>query len=74
MSKCPEGKVLLPKVESWAFAVDAIALQLLIHEGIFHIRSCKICHGGEGIVVNGEYGMSKALLRAGYNLATLMSR
>lgn len=54
--------------------MDAVAVKLLIKKGIFYNRECKVCHGEKGIVVMGEYGMSKALLDAGYNLKTLMSR
>ena len=62
------------QAESWAFALDFESLTLLMDKGIFWTRTCKVCHGMEGIVVAGEYGMSKFLLEAGYNLATLMSR
>ena len=62
------------QAESWAFAVDAQSLELLVGKGIFWTRTCKVCHGDEGIVVASEYGMSKAILDAGFNLATLMSR
>ena len=41
---------------------------------IFWMRTCKLCDGDEGIVVASEYGMSKFILDAGYNLATLMAR
>lgn len=43
-------------------------------KGIFWTRTCKVCHGDEGIVVASEYGMSKAILEAGFNLGTLMAR
>jgi len=62
------------QIESWAFALDHVGLALLMKKGSFHTRTCKVCHGNDGIVVMGEYGMSKAMLDAGYNLATLMSR
>ena len=62
------------QAESWAFAVDLEALNLLMGTDIFRIRGCKVCRGVEGIVVGSEYGLSKVLFRAGYNLATLMSR
>ncbi|KAK9842595.1 hypothetical protein WJX81_008112 [Elliptochloris bilobata] len=61
-----------PKVESWAFALDAKGLDLLMNAGVFHLRTCKLCD--DGIVVKGEYGLSETLLGAGYNLATLMAR
>lgn len=38
------------------------------------MRSCKLCSGKKGIVVGGEYGIGLALLKAGHNMATLMSR
>ncbi len=46
----------------------------MVEKGIFWTRTCKVCRGDEGIVVASEYGMSKAILEAGFNLATLMSR
>ena len=42
--------------------------------GIFWMQTCKLCEGDEGIVVASEYGMSKVILDAGFNLATLMAR
>ena len=62
------------QAESWAFALDSQSLELLVERGIFRTRTCKVCRGDEGIVVASEYGMSKAILEAGFNLATLMSR
>ena len=62
------------QIESWAFALDAEALAIIVEKGVFNTRECKVCHGEQGIVVMGEYGMSKTLLDAGYNLRTLMSR
>ena len=39
------------------------------------MRGCKLCPKKDmGIVVGGEYGLTHALFRAGYNIATLMSR
>ena len=61
-----------PRAESWAFALDADGLSLTIAAGVFHIRTCKLCKE-DGIVVGGEYGISKAILERGYNLATLQS-
>ena len=61
-----------PKVESWAFAIDHVALQLLSEAGVFYLRACKLCN--DGVVVLGEYGLSNVLLSHGYNLATLMSK
>ena len=62
------------QVESWAFSVDLTSLELLIDGGIFSRRTCKLCDDEAGIVVGGEYGLSRILLGAGYNIATLMSR
>jgi len=62
------------QVESWAFAIDAAVLPLLVHSGVFHTRTCKLCDNKNGIVVGGEYALSEVLLNAGHNLATLMSR
>ena len=60
-----------PRLESWAFAVDSLGLNLLIHGGVFDIRSCKLCP--DGVVVQGEYGLTKVLFEQGYNVATLLS-
>lgn len=46
-------------------------MDLLRGSGVFHTRECKLCN--DGVVVMGEYGMSSAVLKAGYNIATLMS-
>ncbi len=59
------------QVESWAFAVDGVALALLTAGGVFHTRQCKLCD--DGVVVMGEYGLSTVILRAGWNIGTLMS-
>mmetsp|Transcript_9637 Transcript_9637/g.29023 ORF Transcript_9637/g.29023 Transcript_9637/m.29023 type:complete len:449 (-) Transcript_9637:755-2101(-) len=61
-----------PRVESWAYAIDNQGLEVLREAGTFWIRECKYCL--DGIVVVGEYGIGKAMLAAGYNMATLMSR
>lgn len=61
-----------PKVESWAFATDSEGLKILEEEGVLGTRTCKLCD--DGIVVMGEYGLSKALLKRGLKFATLMSR
>jgi hypothetical protein len=59
------------QVESWAFAVDQEALNLLMQKGVFNLRECKLCK--DGVVVMGEYGLSTIILDAGFNIATLMS-
>ena len=60
-----------PRLESWAFAVDSLGLDLLMQGGVFDIRSCKLCP--DGVVVQGEYGLTKVLFDHGYNVATLLS-
>ena len=49
------------------------ALRLLTTAGLFHLRNCKLCD--DGVVVQGEYGLTKTLF--GHNMsiaiATLMS-
>jgi hypothetical protein len=60
-----------PKLESWAFAVDQDGLEALLREGVFHLRTCKLCD--EGVVVKGEYGLTNSLMKYGYNVDTLMS-
>ena len=47
---------------------------MAMRRGVFWQRGCKLCTDETGIVVQGEYGLSKALLDTGYNIATLMSR
>ena len=60
-----------PKLESWAFGVDQDGLEALLREGVFQLRTCKLCD--EGIVVKGEYGLTNSLMKYGYNVDTLMS-
>lgn len=61
-----------PRAESWAFATDREGLKIFQEEGVFGTRTCKLCD--DGIVVMGEYGLSKALLKRNLRFATLMSR
>ncbi|PNH09425.1 hypothetical protein TSOC_003954 [Tetrabaena socialis] len=63
-----------PRLESWAVALDDVALQLVVDAGVFRVRTCKLCAGDEGIVVGGEYGITTTLLKAGHNIATLMTK
>ncbi|KAG2428140.1 hypothetical protein HXX76_011820 [Chlamydomonas incerta] len=64
-----------PRLESWAMALDDVALQVMIDKGVLKVRMCKTCTDEEnGIVVGGEYGITWALFEAGYNVATLMSK
>lgn len=58
------------KLESWAFALDMTGLRLLMAAGTFHVRTCKLCD--DGVVVQGEYGITNVLFSKGYNIATLM--
>jgi hypothetical protein len=60
-----------PKLESWAFGVDQDGLEALLREGVFQLRTCKLCD--EGVVVKGEYGLTNSLMKYGYNVDTLMS-
>ncbi len=60
------------KLESWAFALDMVGLQLLMRAGTFSIRTCKLCT--DGVVVQGEYGITNVLFKNGYNIATLMHK
>ncbi|GMH41535.1 hypothetical protein BSKO_09445 [Bryopsis sp. KO-2023] len=63
-----------PKIESWAFAVDREGLSVALAAGVFERRICKLCEGSEGVVVGSEYGLSKAIINAGFNMGTLLSR
>ncbi len=38
-----------PKLESWAFGVDQDGLEALLREGVFQLRTCKLCD--DGVVV-----------------------
>ena len=60
-----------PRLESWAFAVDSSAMNVLIQDGLFEIRSCKVCP--DGIIVQGEYALSRILFDHDFNIATLLS-
>ena len=62
-----------PKLESWAFGIDWTGLAALLRAGVFHLRTCKLCTGEDGIVVKGEYGLTSTLMKHGYNIGTLMS-
>jgi hypothetical protein len=61
-----------PKAESWAFGTDIEGLRILVDAGVFGVRACKLCN--DGIVVQGEYGLTNVLMSHGYNIATLMAR
>ena len=60
-----------PRLESWAFATDNVGLSLLVQEGVFERRTCKHCT--DGIIVHGEYGLSRVMFKHNYNIATLLS-
>ena len=70
----PPSGGLGPRLESWAYAVDRTGLHVLLQHAALQLRYCKHCTSQDGIVVGGEYGISKALLAEGYNFATLMSK
>lgn len=61
-----------PKLESWAFAIDAEGLRVVLARGVFHLHLCKLCT--DGVVVMGEYGITAALFDAGYTIDTLMAK
>lgn len=61
-----------PRAESWAFALDGRGLNAAVQRGVFDVRECKLCD--DGIVVAGEYGLSKAVLAANLSLTTLLYR
>jgi hypothetical protein len=64
-----------PRLETWAFALDQDGLAVAVDAGVFIMRGCKLCPSAtDGVVVGGEYGLTKAMFAAGYNVATLMSR
>jgi hypothetical protein len=65
-----------PRAESWAFALTPAGLADGVGGRAFDAgRTCKLCAGAEeGVVVGGEYGLSRAVLAAGGALATLMLR
>uniref|UniRef100_A0A383VTR6 Uncharacterized protein n=1 Tax=Tetradesmus obliquus TaxID=3088 RepID=A0A383VTR6_TETOB len=64
-----------PRLESWAFALDQEGLAAAVDFDVFLLRGCKLCKDeGRGVVVGGEYGITKAMFESGYNIATLMSR
>lgn len=70
MHACAGGQG--PKIESWAFAVDAAGLRVLLEAGTFHLNTCKVCV--DGLIVQGEYGIAPALFEAGFTIDTLMSK
>ena len=61
-----------PRAESWAFALDGRGLDAAVQRGVFNVRDCKLCDNG--IVVAGEYGLSKAVLEEGLKITTLLYR
>jgi len=64
-----------PRLESWAFALDQAGLAVAVDGGVFIIRGCKLCTDKDsGVVVGGEYGITTSMFKAGYNIATLLSR
>lgn len=67
-----DGGGLGPKIESFAYSVDSEGLEIIVETGVFHVRECKLCI--DGVVILGEYGISKAILAKGFNIASLMSK
>jgi hypothetical protein len=64
-----------PRLESWAFALDEAGLGAALEGGVFTIRGCKLCTDtASSIVLGGEYGITTSMFKAGYNIATLLSR
>lgn len=61
-----------PRAESWAFALDRRGLDVALQNSVFSKRKCKLCP--DGVVVGGEYGLSKSILAAGLNMTTLMTK
>ena len=59
-----------PRIEGFCFATDRVGLDVLRHPGtVFQQHPDKL-----SAVVEGEYGISRIMLNAGYNLDTLMFR
>tara|TARA_B100001093_G_C26666861_1_gene944420 strand:+ start:152 stop:928 length:777 start_codon:yes stop_codon:yes gene_type:complete len=59
-----------PKIESFFFCTDNIGLKLLIDDGrIFRNHKNKYL-----AIVNGEYGISRCILKNGYNLDCMISK
>lgn len=59
-----------PKVEGFFFVVDNIGLNILKNEKtIFHDHKDK-----EATILNGEYGMSKAIFNAGYTIDCMLPK
>lgn len=51
-----------------------LGLDVAVSRGVFWQRACKLCVDDSGIVVQGEYGLTKALFDAGFGISTLMSK
>ena len=56
-----------PRLESFVFATDNVGLNMLSDAGVFNIWVEK-----KDIILNGEYGLTKAVFAAGYDVATLL--
>ncbi|PNH08807.1 hypothetical protein TSOC_004615 [Tetrabaena socialis] len=72
-SCCPTTGGPGPRLESWAVALDQVALEITMRRQVFVVRTCKMCVDDTGIIVRGEYGLTAGLLAEGHNVATLMS-
>ena len=62
-----------PVIETYAYALDPTGVALAKDAGVFETRACKNC-GVDGVVVSSEFALSRAVLDAGRNIATLMLR
>lgn len=58
-----------PKVEGFFFMVDAIGLHLLENENIFCNHKDK-----KSAIINGEYGLSRCILKNGYSIDCMLPR
>ena len=58
-----------PRIEGYAYALTRDAVRIARNAGVFHPVGDKYA-----VVVNGEYGLSAALIKAGLEVDTLMSK
>ena len=56
-----------PRLESFVFATDHVGLRYLTLAGVFDIHIIK-----RDIILNGEYGLTRATFEAGYKVSTLL--
>lgn len=48
-------------MESWAFGVDQDGLEALLREGVFQLRTCKLCDDGVVVKVGPQNTAGAAL-------------